>query len=265
MGLRALFVIVAAAIFVAALGVLVVRTPPRPAPGPDAIVIAPPAPDELPPPRTAKPPLPARLAAAGFTQGDAVFVRVFKDERVLEVWLKRGERYALFDSYPICAFSGGPGPKLAEGDGQSPEGFYEVGRRQLNPDSAYHLAFDLGFPNAHDRMLGRTGSYLMVHGSCVSIGCYAMTDHGITEIYGLVAAALEAGQPGVPVHIFPFRMTPSAMAAAAADSTWAAFWANLKEGYDAFEATHVPPRVSACEGRYAFGAAGAGCTRIAAW
>lgn len=140
----------------------------------------------------------------------------------------RGERYALFDSYPICAFSGGPGPKLAEGDGQSPEGFYEVGRRQLNPDSAYHLAFDLGFPNALDRMLGRTGSYLMVHGSCVSIGCYAMTDHGITEIYGLVAAALEAGQPGVPVHVFPFRMTPSAMAAAA-DSTWAAFWAKPRK------------------------------------
>ena len=141
MGLRALFVIVAAAIFVAALGALVVRTPPRPTPGPDGIVIAPPAPDELPPPRTAKPPLPARLAAAGFAQGDAVFIRVFKDERVLEVWLKRGERYALFDSYPICAFSGGPGPKLAEGDGQSPEGFYEVGRRQLNPD---RLARGLG-------------------------------------------------------------------------------------------------------------------------
>jgi murein L,D-transpeptidase YafK len=192
-------------------------------------------------------------------------VRIFKDEAVLEVWMKRDAAYEKFDSFPICYFSGTLGPKQAEGDFQAPEGFYEVGARQLNPHSAYHLAFNLGYPNAYDRGLKRTGSALMVHGKCASVGCYAMTDYGITEIYALVAGALKAGQRSVPVHIFPFRMTDAAMGAAAGHG-FLPFWENLKEGYDAFEATHLPPAVYACGERYAFGAGGtSSCARVAAW
>jgi len=233
---------------------------------PSAVVeIAPPGPGDWPPPRMARPPLPARLAAAGFTSGDAAFIRIFKTEAQLEMWLKRGARYELFDTYPVCAWSGVLGPKEKEGDGQSPEGFYEVGLKQLNPNSDYHRAFNLGYPNAYDRAHARTGSALMVHGACASIGCYAMTDYFVTEIYGLVEAALRKGQRSVPVHVFPFRMTQGAVTVHAADE-WAPFWLNLKQGYDAFEIARIPPDVYACGRRYAFGAAGrTHCDRVTAW
>lgn len=221
---------------------------------------------ETPPPREPKPPLRRRLADAGFEAGDPVFLRLFKEERLMEIWLKRGDRFALFETVPICSFSGGLGPKLREGDRQSPEGFYEIGRAQLNPASAYHLAFNLGYPNAYDRSYGRTGGLLMVHGNCASIGCYAMTDIGIDDIYTLVAAALAKGQRSVAVHIYPFRMSDAALAAHGG-SQWSDFWTNLKEGSDAFEAARTPPAVFVCGGRYTFtnGATPPSCARIAAW
>ncbi len=255
-----LFSLVSAAVFVAALSAvwLTPQSSPPPPPAMDE------AADALPAPPAPRRPLSVRLKAAGFEQGQPVFLRLFKDERVLEVWIGDGARYRLFETWPICFFSGRLGPKLKEGDGQAPEGFYEVGRAQLNPNSAYHLAFNLGYPNAYDRAHGRTGAHLMVHGACVSIGCYAMTDAGIEEIYGLVAAALERGQPSVGVHIFPFRMSAAALAAHAG-GPWDEFWANLKEGYDAFETLRRPPAVHVCEGRYAFDAAGTGCPRVLSW
>lgn len=205
------------------------------------------------------------LAERGLAPGAPVYLRLFKSEGVLEVWMQEGERFIPLRSYPICRWSGTLGPKLKEGDGQSPEGFYRISSRQLNPNSAYHLAFNLGFPNAYDRAHGRTGSYLMVHGSCVSIGCYAMTNGGIDEIYGLVAAALRHGQKAVAVDIFPFRMTDAAMARHAAHP-WIGFWRNLKEGHDRFEATGRPPNAAVCGKRYDFSArTGSGCRPIAAW
>jgi murein L,D-transpeptidase YafK len=163
----------------------------------------------------------------------------------------------------ICNWSGDLGPKLKEGDGQSPEGFYAVGLKQLNPKSAYYLAFNLGFPNGFDQANGRTGSFLMVHGDCLSVGCYAMTDKGIDDIYRIVEAALRNGQREVPVHAFPFRMTSEKLAAYTTHR-WASFWANLKEGHDLFERTRLPPVVQACGTRYAFGDNPA-CVRVAAW
>ncbi len=194
-----------------------------------------------------------------------MFIRIIKDEAVLEVWLKRADRFHLFETMTVCSFSGGLGPKLKEGDGQSPEGFYEVGRAQLNPNSAYHLAFNVGFPNAYDRAHGRTGSHLMVHGDCVSIGCYAMTDIGIDDIFTLVAAALAQSQRSVSVHIFPFRMTDEALALHAG-GPWDEFWANLKEGHDAFDSAGVPPSVAVCDRRYVFDAPyRPGCRAIQSW
>jgi murein L,D-transpeptidase YafK len=148
--------------------------------------------------------------------------------------------------------SGKLGPKLKEGDLQAPEGFYEVGKKQLNPMSRFHLSFNVGYPNAYDRYHGRTGSLIMVHGSNVSIGCFAMTDPVIEEIYLLVEAALKGGQEAVKVQVFPFRMTPEKMSAV--EGEWAGFWRDeLWPGYERFERTGVPPEVGVREGRYRVG------------
>ncbi len=178
--------------------------------------------------------------------GSPVFVSIFKESKELEVWLQqpKAKQWVLFKTYSIHTWGGGTlGPKLAEGDGQAPEGFYNVGAKQMNPFSSYHLAFNIGYPNAFDQAQGRTGSAIMVHGAKVSIGCFAMTDPLIEEIYLLTEAALLGGQGKFPVHIFPFRMTPERMAAAKADANFT-FWENLCEGYQCFEATKRIPKVT---------------------
>ena len=149
-------------------------------------------------------PIGETLSRIGWQQGSPVYLRIFKAESELELFGLHEGRWTLLKTFPICHWSGTLGPKYREGDMQSPEGFYAVDLGRLNPNSTFHLSFNLGFPNAVERAQGRTGSFLMVHGNCVSIGCYAMTDPGIEEIYRLVEAALEAGQAGVPVHAFPF-------------------------------------------------------------
>jgi len=183
-----------------------------------------------------------RLSKVGAKVGDKIFIRIFKNESLLEVWIKPDHEYVLFKRYPICKYSGYLGPKLKEGDRQSPEGFYKVTKRLLNPNSKYHLAFNLGYPNAYDKAHKRTGSYLMVHGECVSIGCYAMTNGKIEEIYKLVDKALRKGQKYVQVHAYPFYMTSENMAEYQ-DSKWFDFWSELKEGYDYFEAEKLPPLI----------------------
>ncbi|MEO6394407.1 MAG: 2-dehydro-3-deoxyphosphooctonate aldolase [Devosia sp.] len=196
----------------------------------------------------------ADLASDGFVLGAPAHIRIYKRERRLELWLqKAGGRYELFRDYAICNFSGGLGPKLLEGDRQAPEGFYRIAKAQLNPASRHHLAFNLGFPNALDRQLARTGSNLMVHGGCTSIGCYAITDAGVDEVYAVVEAALDAGQPEVDVAAFPFEMNEGALLVHAG-AEWEAFWRNLKQGADLFVATGMPPKVAACNGEYRFGA-----------
>ena len=194
--------------------------------------------------------LTARLRAIGSDWGAPLFLRIYKQERELEVWARTGGGvYALLDTWPICTYSGELGPKLREGDGQAPEGVYQVGGGQLNPHSSYHLSFDLGYPNAFDRAHARTGSYLMVHGACVSIGCYAMTDAGIEEIYSLVAAALAHGQRRVQVHALPFRFDAGWESEHAA-SPWLGFWRDLAAIEARFEADRVPPRVRVEGKRY---------------
>ncbi len=193
--------------------------------------------------------LKGRLAKKGVSLGAPIFIRIFKKEYQLELWVKKGSRFMLFDTYPICMWSGKLGPKLKQGDRQAPEGFYTVGKGQLNPNSKYHRSFNLGYPNVFDRSYGRTGKYLMVHGSCVSIGCYAMTDAVITELWRFITAALNTSQRRFHVHVFPFRMTEWNLAAHK-KSKWFPFWKELKRGHDIFEASRIPPRVSVCNKRY---------------
>jgi len=191
------------------------------------------------------------LQSQGFEFGQNIFIRIFKQTSELEVWMKSDSSYKLFKTYPICNYSGDLGPKLMEGDRQSPEGFYFVTSKSLNPNSSFHLSFNLGFPNAYDRANNRTGSYLMVHGNCVSIGCYAMQDEGIEEIYLLAEAALESGQRFFRVHAFPFRMTVKNLQHHK-DSEWLEYWKNLKTGYDLFEETRQPPNVTVVDKKYFF-------------
>mgnify|MGYP001256621674 CR=1 FL=1 len=195
--------------------------------------------------------LDGRLAAKGLALGAPVFMRIFKREFELEVWLKKDGRFELLSTYPICRWSGDLGPKLATGDRQAPEGFYSVGPSSLNPKSRWHRSFNLGFPNAYDRALGRTGSFLMVHGGCGSIGCYAMTNAAIDEIWRIVNRAFDGGQNRFQVQVFPFRMTEANLAAHRG-SPWDSFWMNLKPGYDLFEAERIPPQVGLCGKSYAF-------------
>ncbi len=192
-----------------------------------------------------------RLAAHGVKLGVPVVVRIFKLESELELWVEKDGRFVRFATYPVCLWSGRLGPKVKEGDRQAPEGFYTVAAEQLNPNSRWHRAFNLGFPNAYDQTQGRNGSFIMVHGGCSSIGCFAMTDPVVDELWRFVEAALDQGEGRVPVHVFPFRMTDRNFAARKGNR-WGSFWADLKTGYDMFEARHLPPVVSVCKGRYVF-------------
>lgn len=190
--------------------------------------------------------------------GQHIFIRIVKSDPQssalgwLEIYAGQpGEAMALHAKWDVCARSGELGPKIREGDGQSPEGFYFVRPSQLNPNSSYHLSFNIGFPNAYDRHHGRTGSFLMVHGSCVSIGCYAMTDDGISDIYARVEEAFSHGQKFVRVHIFPFPMTDESLEDYS-ETRHEDFWRNLKEGWDWFEVNREPPNVIVDDGRYSF-------------
>jgi murein L,D-transpeptidase YafK len=196
----------------------------------------------------------ALMAEKGMSSSDPILMRAYKKESELEVWKRRADgKYAHFKTYPICRWSGQLGPKIRQGDRQAPEGFYTVAPAQMNPDSANYLSFDTGYPNAYDRVHGRTGAYLMVHGSCSSAGCYAMTDKAIAEIYAMAREAFAGGQPAFQFQAYPFRMRAENFAKHRGDPN-IAFWRNLKEGSDIFEVTREEPSVSVMNQRYDFGA-----------
>ena len=183
-----------------------------------------------------------------------MLVRLFKQEAELEVWKQdRSGRFALLKTYPICRWSGDLGPKVREGDRQAPEGFYSITPAQMNPQSAYYLSFNTGYPNAFDKALGRTGSQLMVHGDCSSRGCYAMTDEQIAEIYSLGRESFFGGQRAFQLQAYPFKMTPVNMAKHRNNPNMP-FWKMIKEGYDHFEVTRQEPKVEFCENKYVFDA-----------
>jgi murein L,D-transpeptidase YafK len=194
----------------------------------------------------------ADMKAKGMNRNAPVMARIFKEEGKLEIWKqKTNGRYDVIASYDICKWSGQLGPKFIEGDRQAPEGFYSVRPAQMNPNSSYHLAFNMGYPNAYDRANGRTGSHLMVHGACSSSGCYSMADEQIEQIYAFGRDAFRGGQTEFQIQAFPFRMTAANMARYRNDPNYP-FWEMLKEGYDHFEITKVPPKVDVCEKRYVF-------------
>jgi murein L,D-transpeptidase YafK len=204
-------------------------------------------------------PVPPKLLAAMVEKDmdlqSPILIRVFKEEAELEVWKQdRSGKFALLKTYPICRWSGDLGPKVREGDRQAPEGFYSITPAQMNPQSAYYLSFNTGYPNAYDRALGHTGSELMVHGDCSSRGCYAMTDEQIAEIYAVGRESFFGGQRAFQFEAFPFRMTAVNMAKHRNNPNMP-FWKMIKEGYDHFEVTRQEPKVDFCEKKYVFDAA----------
>lgn len=195
-----------------------------------------------------------RISDIGSTPAAPIYIRIFKEESEFEVWKRVPDgTYALLETYPICTWSGELGPKLAEGDRQAPEGFYAVTPAQMNPNSIAYLSFNLGYPNAYDAAMERTGSNLMVHGGCSSAGCYALTDDVVQIVYALAREAFRGGQRSFQVDAFPFRMTPENLARHA-DNENMDFWMMLKDGFDHFEVTHRVPEVSVCDFRYVFDA-----------
>src|ERR1700760_3815010 len=203
-------------------------------------------------------PVPPKLIAAMVEKNmdlqSPILVRLFKQEAELEVWKQdRTGRFALLKTYPICRWSGDLGPKVREGDRQAPEGFYSITPGLMNPQSAYYLSFNTGYPNTYDQALGHTGSQLMVHGDCSSRGCYAMTDEQIAEIYSLGRESFFGGQKSFQFEAFPFHMTPVNMARHRNNPNMP-FWKMIKVGYDHFELTHQEPKVTYCEKKYVFDA-----------
>ena len=180
-----------------------------------------------------------------------VYIRSFKYDSQLEVWVKNkpSEKYTLFKTYRVCMQSGTMGPKRFQGDYQVPEGFYYV--NEFNPRSNYHLSLGLNYPNASDRILSdslRPGNGIYIHGSCVSIGCVAVTDSDIEEIYILTSYARDAGQEFIPVHIFPIRYNQKKSVEyfnnfIKNNPSLVKFSMQLKRAYDEFEQTHQVPLI----------------------
>jgi len=195
------------------------------------------------------------MAEKGVSPSDPILMRSYKKESEIELWKRKPDgQYALLKTYPMCRWSGQLGPKVREGDRQAPEGFYDVTPAAMNPNSSLFLSFNLGYPNAYDRAHGRTGSHLMVHGTCSSRGCFAMTDEAIAEVYAIAREAFAGGQRSFQFQSYPFRMTAENLAKHRADPH-IAFWKNLKEGSDQFEVAKREPSWAVVSGRYGFNGA----------
>ncbi len=194
----------------------------------------------------------------GTTPSAPVLIRTYKQEAEFEIWKVNSDgQYALLKTYPMCRWSGQLGPKTRQGDMQVPEGFYAITPGQMNPNSNYYLSFNVGYPNAYDRALGRTGGAIMVHGVCSSAGCFSMTDAQVGEIYAIAREAFNGGESAIQMQSYPFRMTAENLAKHRLDPN-IDFWKELKNGADHFEVTKNEPSVLVCGKHYVFGASADG-------
>ena len=196
----------------------------------------------------------AEMEKLDTTPSSPTVIRTYKKEAELEIWkMKSNGEYALLKTYPMCRWSGQLGPKKREGDMQVPEGFYSIAPGQMNPNSHYYLAFNVGYPNAYDRAYGRTGGNVMVHGVCSSAGCFSMTDEQVADIYAIARDSFAGGQREIQLQSYPFHMTAENMAKFRLDPN-IDFWKNLKDGSDHFEVTKNEPSVLVCGKHYVFDA-----------
>ncbi|GGH19777.1 hypothetical protein GCM10007422_44870 [Pedobacter zeae] len=195
------------------------------------------------------------ILADGFGDRFSMVINAYKSEGKLEVWLKANtdKGYKLFRTYDFCAHSGTLGPKVTEGDGQTPEGFYYI--NIFNPMSNFHLSLGVNYPNSVDQVRTgkdrKTGGDIYIHGNCVTVGCIPLTDEKIKEVYILGVEARNAGQERIPVNIYPFKMTEANLKKYSGQfPAQASFWKSLQPGYLAFEQHKTQPNVSEVKGKY---------------
>ena len=187
----------------------------------------------------------------GLKLGSPVFLRVYKQTSEMELWVQQGPRFELFKIYKICRWSGGLGPKFYEGDRQSPEGLYRITTSDLIVNQRWDRAMNINYPNNFDQVNGRGGSSILIHGGCGSIGCFAIQNQNVEEVYGAVRAALRNSQAYVPVLTLPFRF--SALAPEKQDTLhMSEFWSDLRRADLLFERDKLPPTAWICDGRYYF-------------
>ena len=165
-----------------------------------------------------------------------------KEAKILEVYVKRKtqKQFRWFKSYLFSTFSGVLGPKKQEGDKQIPEGFYRI--THLNPKSKYHLSLGINYPNPYDQAHGFTGSAIFIHGGMESVGCIAIGDDAIEEIYVLTEMAQINGQKDIHVLIYPYAMHADKHKEMldTTDEATAHFWDRLAIAYRYFQENKVP-------------------------
>lgn len=167
---------------------------------------------------------------------DAAFLAM-KDTDLLEVWARNDQAWSRIKKYKIQAASGVSGPKLREGDRQVPEGIYKV--IGLNPNSAYHLSMKLNYPNDFDLLWAQKenrtepGSNIFIHGKSVSIGCLAMGDEAIEELFVL---ASDAGIASIKVIIAPTDPRTNNLVPPEGSQPWVKdLYSNIERGFESFE------------------------------
>jgi murein L,D-transpeptidase YafK len=174
----------------------------------------------------------------------------YKANKKLEVYVGNPKKQmSLFKTYDVCAQSGDIGPKNQSGDNQTPEGYYFINR--FNPASNFHLSLGLNYPNQADKIRSKAsdlGGDIFIHGSCVSIGCLAMTDESIKEIYTLAILARNSNQMKIPVIIAPFTMLQSKkmdfdkQADLKPYAKYFGLWKSIFEGISTFHKTKQLPK-----------------------
>jgi murein L,D-transpeptidase YafK len=186
----------------------------------------------------------------GLSLGAPLYLRLIRDQARLEVWAKpRSENsYVRLRTFKLCGKNGVLGPRQSARTGQA-EGFYAITPSQMRPVGVTYLGFGFGWPNAYDQKRGWKGAPSLVQAGCTTGRHYGLTDQDMEEVYTMVYFALRAGQTNVPLHIFPFQMSPFKMLQIGTGAK-ASFWNELAPAWQAFERTKTPPQVRVQGRRY---------------
>ncbi len=176
-----------------------------------------------------------------------VYFRIFKLEKEFELWVKNKNdvKYTLLKTISICASSGDLGPKRKQGDYQVPEGFYEIAT--FNPNSSYHLAMKINYPNQSDKIKKTAtdpGGDIMIHGNCVTIGCIPLEDDPVEEVYVLATEAKnKKNNPQMAIYPCRFTEKNNLMLAKNYSEEKNKFWETLKKPYAWFDKNNTLPKI----------------------
>lgn len=177
-----------------------------------------------------------------------LYFRIFKLEKEFEVWVKnkKDDKYTLLKNISICASSGDLGPKRKQGDYQVPEGFYEIAT--FNPNSSYHLAMKINYPNQSDKLkktAADAGGDIMIHGNCVTIGCIPLQNDPVEEVYVLATEAKNKNN-AINIAIYPCRFNEKNKQLLTKNYSEEKnkFWETLKKPYSYFDKNNTLPKIT---------------------